>query len=364
MPTRPRRDEWHDRAVAGPQRVPRLRLPADDRRASPRPWPGPRIPGPTLKAEVGDTIVVHFRNGRTEAPTRRSPCTRTGSSTTRSTTASTSGTSRARAASSPRARSSPTRGSATPDAVGVWPYHDHGPNHTLNTFRGLFGAIVVRPKGGAKAPTSSTSSSCTACRRRSPASSASFQCINGRAYAGNTPTLSAQGRPGRRDPRHRHGLQLPHLPHPRPPLEGRQRDVCRHPRRGPERDDHRPLCRGQPGPLAVPLPRLHPPGRVGWRAGTWSSRKSSQEEPVRMSHHAHRRPRLVRRAASPPARPAAGHYPPPPTRTAQPRPEGPVPDPDGVQEEAGCHYRRSRRPSTRRTAGDTIHVAAAPTTRA
>ena len=31
----------------------------------------------------------------------------------------------------------------TPDSVGVWPYHDHGPNHTLNTFRGLFGALIV-----------------------------------------------------------------------------------------------------------------------------------------------------------------------------------------------------------------------------
>ena len=36
---------------------------------------------------------------------------------------------------------------ATPDSVGVWPYHDHGPSHTLNTTRGLFGAIVVRERG-------------------------------------------------------------------------------------------------------------------------------------------------------------------------------------------------------------------------
>jgi len=33
---------------------------------------------------------------------------------------------------------------ATPDSVGVWPYHDHGPNHTLNTFRGLFGAKQLK----------------------------------------------------------------------------------------------------------------------------------------------------------------------------------------------------------------------------
>ena len=25
------------------------------------------------------------------------------------------------------------------DSVGVWPYHDHGPNHTLNTLRGYSG---------------------------------------------------------------------------------------------------------------------------------------------------------------------------------------------------------------------------------
>ena len=56
----------------------------------------------------------------------------------------------------------------TPDSVGVWPYHDHGPNHTLNTFRGLFGTIVVRPKG-APAPTASTRCTPTSSRPRSRA---------------------------------------------------------------------------------------------------------------------------------------------------------------------------------------------------
>ena len=31
-----------------------------------------------------------------------------------------------------------------------WRCHDHGPNHTLNSFRGLFGAIIVRAKGEQK----------------------------------------------------------------------------------------------------------------------------------------------------------------------------------------------------------------------
>jgi hypothetical protein len=58
-------------------------------------------------------------------------------------------------------------------------------------FRGLFGAIVIRPKG-AKQPDRSYAlfvhqlpPSVTRLRE-------SFHCINGRAYAGNTPTLTAR----------------------------------------------------------------------------------------------------------------------------------------------------------------------------
>ena len=58
----------------------------------------------------------------------------------------------------------------TPDSVGVWPYHDHGPNHTLNTFRGLFGAIVVRPKGAKQPDRELHAVRPPARRRRSPAS--------------------------------------------------------------------------------------------------------------------------------------------------------------------------------------------------
>ena len=35
----------------------------------------------------------------------------------------------------------------TPDSVGVWPYHDHGPNHTLNTFRGPVRGDHRAPEG-------------------------------------------------------------------------------------------------------------------------------------------------------------------------------------------------------------------------
>ena len=143
--------------------------------------------------------------------TRRSRCTRTASATRPTTTAPTTATSRAPAASSRRARSSPTRSSARPTSVGVWPYHDHGPNHMLNTFRGLFGAIIVR-RARARRPRRRAGPgpalAAAAGHRRHPAP---HQCINGRAFAGNTPTIRAQRRPGRRDPRDRQRRQLPHF---------------------------------------------------------------------------------------------------------------------------------------------------------
>jgi len=80
------------------------------------------------------------------------------------------------------------RWEATPDAVGVWPYHDHGPNHTLNTFRGLFGALIVRPRG-AKVPDAEHVLFLHSFTPPVTGLGSQVQAINGRAYAGNTPTI-------------------------------------------------------------------------------------------------------------------------------------------------------------------------------
>jgi manganese oxidase len=77
-----------------------------------------------------------------------------------------------------------------PGSEGVWPYHDHGPNHTLNTFRGLFGAVVVRERG-AKLPDVSHQLFLHSLPPNVTGLDANFQCINGRSFAGNTPTLRA-----------------------------------------------------------------------------------------------------------------------------------------------------------------------------
>ena len=55
---------------------------------------------------------------------------------------------------------------ATPDSVGVWPYHDHGPNHTLNTIRGLFGSDRHSRTRRALAGRRGACCSCTASRPR------------------------------------------------------------------------------------------------------------------------------------------------------------------------------------------------------
>ena len=155
-----------------------------------RPLGPPSIPGPTLHGEVGDVIVVHLRNADKrfgDAVTlhphgvRYTPdydgshlgdYTRVGGFV----------------APGEEFRYA---WECTPDSVGVWPYHDHGTNATINTERGLFGAIVVRERG---APAPDVEQVLFLHSFRPPATGlrTNFQCINGRAWAGNTPTIRAK----------------------------------------------------------------------------------------------------------------------------------------------------------------------------
>ncbi|HZB76758.1 MAG TPA: multicopper oxidase domain-containing protein, partial [Solirubrobacteraceae bacterium] len=180
------RDDWHNEPVSGRRRfqalVYQLMTPGFAGPAGPS-----EIPGPTLHAEVGDTLVVHFRNNARELEqaltlhphgVRYTPDydgvylgehTRIGGWI------------------APGEEFSYTW-EATPDSVGVWPYHDHGPNHTLNTFRGAFGAIIVRPKGE-KPPDAEHVLFLHQLLPTVTRLPRAFQAINGRAYAGNTPTI-------------------------------------------------------------------------------------------------------------------------------------------------------------------------------
>ena len=148
------------------------------------------IPGPVLRASPGDTLRIHFRNedakhkmahtmhphGVHYAPdhdgtymgvySRRSGAVAPGETWTYEWTAG-------------------------EDSIGVWPYHDHGPMEMMSTGMGLFGAIVVRPRDEPPPDVEHTiffhmyMPSDIGARK-------AFSAINGRAYAGNTPTPTAR----------------------------------------------------------------------------------------------------------------------------------------------------------------------------
>jgi manganese oxidase len=151
----------------------------------------PRMPGPTLHAEVGDVVKVHFRNaGR---PTFNQAVTMHphGLRYTPDYDGAYLGDfTRVGGFVRPGEEFTYTW-EAVPDSVGVWPYHDHGPNHTLNTFRGLFGAIVVTPRG-TPPPDVETVIYMHSFPPQITGFDSVVMALNGRTFAGNTPTIRAK----------------------------------------------------------------------------------------------------------------------------------------------------------------------------
>jgi manganese oxidase len=154
-----------------------------------RPHGPARMPGPTFVGEVGDVILVHLRNAdRTfnQAITLHPHGVRYNPEYDG---AYLGDFTRAGGFVAPGEEFT-YAWECTPDAVGVWPYHDHGPNHTINLLRGLFGALIVRPKG-APVPDVETVLVLHSIPSQVNGAGRLFQCINGRVGAGNTPTVRA-----------------------------------------------------------------------------------------------------------------------------------------------------------------------------
>ncbi|MCW2966444.1 MAG: hypothetical protein JWM71_216 [Solirubrobacteraceae bacterium] len=147
------------------------------------------IPGPTIEAQTGDQVVVNFRNGLGgKVPVTMHP----------------HGIQYAEAMDgSYKGKYTDPGGFVKPGATmqyvwdaiagteGAWLYHDHGPMDPLPVFKGLFGTLIIR-KAGEKQPDVEFPTffhdfipSATGLPR-------AFSCINGRAYAGSTPTRQAK----------------------------------------------------------------------------------------------------------------------------------------------------------------------------
>ncbi len=164
-PTRPRR--LAQPRPLRPQRLHGVRLPPDDARVRRLRDADPDIPGPTLTAEVGDVLVVHFRNADRKLGQAVTMHPHGVKYNPEYDGAYMGEYTRAGGFIAP-GESFTYQWECTPESVGAWPYHDHGPNHTLNTFRGLFGADHRAPAAARRRPIASTRCSPTSCRRRSP----------------------------------------------------------------------------------------------------------------------------------------------------------------------------------------------------
>jgi FtsP/CotA-like multicopper oxidase with cupredoxin domain len=141
-----------------------------------------RIPGPLLRARAGDRIVVHFKNLDTLTRAAHSMHFH--------------GVDYAIGSDGSWVPGFPQRGGrvevgrthtyvlrARDDSVGVWPYHDHGPDMTRSLHGGMFGGLSIlgrhekRPDREFLVVFSEHNG---------------FQTVNGRAFVGNTPVFRAR----------------------------------------------------------------------------------------------------------------------------------------------------------------------------
>jgi FtsP/CotA-like multicopper oxidase with cupredoxin domain len=183
------RDDWHGRPTGGRNAF--TAFVYREMTAGFADYKGPAsIPGPTLEAEVGDVLVVHFRNGDRKLRQAVTMHPHGVKYNPEYDGAYMGEYTRAGGFIAP-GESFTYQWECTPESAGVWPYHDHGPHHMINAMRGLFGAVIVRPRGARRPDrmytvfTHMLPPPITRLKR-------AFQCINGRAYPGNTPTLTAK----------------------------------------------------------------------------------------------------------------------------------------------------------------------------
>jgi manganese oxidase len=159
------------------------------------------IPGPVIRAEVGDTVLVHFKNNdsRHRWPHSMHP------HGFRYTPANDGGYVYAERGTPGRAI--PFGGTYTytwtamPNSVGTWPYHDHslaqgitkaGPVMEFNAELGMFGLIAITDHTTPPVDREFPLFFHDLYQDDVPSLSQDFDCFNGASYLGNTPTFTAK----------------------------------------------------------------------------------------------------------------------------------------------------------------------------
>jgi FtsP/CotA-like multicopper oxidase with cupredoxin domain len=152
-----------------------------------KPMNPPAIPGPVIECETGDTVVVNFRN-ETGIPVTMHPH---GIFYTVDMDGAYKGAYTTPSGFVESGRSFQYVWQARPGTEGAWLYHDHGPICPGAIYKGLFGSLIVRDP---KVPRPDREFFLTFHSFLPPQTKLdqSFMCVNGHAYAGNTPTLRAK----------------------------------------------------------------------------------------------------------------------------------------------------------------------------
>jgi manganese oxidase len=145
------------------------------------------MPGPLLEAQTGDTLVVNFRN-KGSAPVTMHPH---GVFYTEDMDGAYKGEFTQPGGFVKPGKTFQYVWDCRPGTEGVWPYHDHGPLDPLPLYKGLFGLVHVRARDTPRADVDHY----VVMHSLIPAATGlvkPYQCINGRSFAGNTPTLRAK----------------------------------------------------------------------------------------------------------------------------------------------------------------------------
>ncbi len=114
-----------------------------------------RIPGPLIRARVGDRVRVHFKN--LDTLTRQPHSMHFHAfSTSPTPTGPSSPATPARTRPSPRAVLD-LRPQGRAASEGTWPYHDHSPSMHESIAGGMFGAMLRSSAAASAAPTANSS---------------------------------------------------------------------------------------------------------------------------------------------------------------------------------------------------------------
>jgi FtsP/CotA-like multicopper oxidase with cupredoxin domain len=145
------------------------------------------IPGPVIEGHVGDTITVHFQN------TLKSPVTihPHGVQYSNDMDGAYKGKYTEPGGFVQKNATVDYVWEAIPESKGAWMYHDHGPMDPLPLYKGLFGSILIRDPSEPQ-PDKTFFVAFHSFQPVATGLDRPFYCLNGRAYAGNTPTLKAK----------------------------------------------------------------------------------------------------------------------------------------------------------------------------